>query len=119
MNSDGTAQTRLTNNTANDVNADWQPAPLACLPDVIHGDIGQGSLDYPSTSGTQTGRLSQNGVNSSCAAQKPTPAVIGTSYTYDAYQFTNPSDANACVTFAFPTSCGTNQAIHPVAYLGS
>ena len=74
MNSDGTNQTRLTNNAANDVAADWQPAPLACLPAVIHGNIGQGSPDYPSTSGTQTGRLSQNGVNSSCAAQKPTRA---------------------------------------------
>jgi hypothetical protein len=119
MDSDGSNQTRLTNNAATDVSADWQPAPLACRPDVIHGNIGQGSPDYPSTSGTQTGRLSQNGVHSTCAAQKPTPGVIGTSYTYDAYQFINGSNATACVTFAFPASCGTNQAIHPVAYLGS
>ena len=119
MNSDGTNQTRLTNNAANDVAADWQPAPLACLPAVIHGNIGQGSPDYPSTSGTQTGRISQNGVNSSCAAQKPTPGLAGGSFAYDAYQFANESNATACVTFAFPTSCGVNQAIHPVAYLGS
>src|SRR4029077_6302260 len=52
-------------------------------------------------------------------AQKPTPGVAGGSFGYDAYQFANESNATACVTFAFPTSCGINQAIHPVAYLGS
>ena len=120
MDVDGSSPTRLTTDAGTDSSPDWSPATISCLPAVIHGDIGQGSPDYPSTSGNQTGRLSQTGVNSSCAVPKPTPGVIGTTArAYDAYTFPNDTDSAACVTFTFPASCGVNQAIHPVAYLGA
>ena len=110
----------LTINGATDTAPDWQPAPLGCLPAVIRGNIGQGSPDYPSASGIQNRRLSQHGGDSSCGEQKRTPPVVGgQSFAYDAYQFANDSDATACVTFDFGLSCGANQAIRPVAYLGS
>jgi hypothetical protein len=97
-----------------------EPQAAACPPQTITGNVGQGSTVYPSASGVQTGRLSQNGVDSSCAAAKACPGVASTSsFAYDSYEFANNSSATKCVTFSFPTSCGTNQAIHPVAYLGS
>jgi hypothetical protein len=95
--------------------------PLStCPPPTITGDIGQGSADYPGTSGVQTGRLSQNGVDSTCASPKTCPGVVaGSSFAFDAYEFANETDAAVCGTFTFPTSCGVNQAVHPVAYLGA
>src|ERR1044072_2955359 len=47
-------------------------APACAVPTLITGTIGQGSPDYPSTHGTITERLSQNGANSSCAVPKNT-----------------------------------------------
>lgn len=92
-----------------------------CPPDIITGTIGQGSKDYPSTSDVQTGRVSQNGINSSCEAPKTCPGIAsaGSPFTFDAYEFVNDSSSSSCVTFTFPPSCGPNNAIHPVAYLGS
>jgi|CXWL01.1.fsa_nt_gi uncharacterized repeat protein (TIGR01451 family) len=89
-------------------------------PSPIIGNLGTGGTNYPSTSGIQTGRLAQTGVHSSCAAPKTTPGILsaGQPFAYDAYEFVNGSSA-ACITFTFPASCGVNQAIHPVAYLGS
>jgi autotransporter-associated beta strand protein len=93
----------------------------SCPPTTITGSIGQGGTNYPSHSGEQTARLSQNGVNSSCASPKTTPGLAspGVSFTFDSYEFENFTGATTCVTFTFPLSCGANQAIHPVAYLGS
>ncbi|MBI3654448.1 MAG: HYR domain-containing protein [Acidobacteria bacterium] len=97
-----------------------EPQPAVCPPSTITGDIGQGSADYPSNSGVQSGRLSQNGVDSTCVAPKTCPGVIaGSNFTFDAYQFVNHSNSTACVTFTFPTACGVNNAVHPVAYLGT
>src|SRR4029078_2378858 len=63
---------------------------------------------------------SQNGVNSTCASPKTCPGVIpGSTFTFDAYQFQNFGASTACVTIAFTTGCGVNQAVHPVAYLGT
>jgi hypothetical protein len=98
-----------------------EPQAAACPPQTITGNIGQGSTVYPSASGLQTGRVSQNGVDSSCASAKSCPGISSPSSTFafDSYQFANTSSATKCVTFTFPKSCGANQAIHPVAYLGS
>ncbi|HEU4388535.1 MAG TPA: HYR domain-containing protein [Blastocatellia bacterium] len=92
-----------------------------CPPATITGTIGQGSTDYPSSSGVQSARVSQNGVDSSCAAPKTCPGVssVGSSFAFDSYNFVNDSGSPACVTFTFPTACGVNNAVHPVAYLGS
>jgi hypothetical protein len=97
------------------------PQCLPCPPATITGDIGQGSSDYPSTSGVQTGRVSQNAVDSTCAAPKTCPSIAsaGVPFTFDSYQFVNDSSSAACVTFTFPAACGANTAFHPVAYLGS
>jgi HYR domain len=99
------------------------PQCLPCPPETITGDIGLGSSDYPSTSGVQTGRLSQNGVDSTCAAPKTCPGIApvgaGSPFTFDSYEFVNDSSSAACVTFTFPTGCAVNNAVHPVAYLGS
>ena len=119
MNADGSTPTRLTTDGGADSNPDWGAGALSCLLAINNGDIGQGSPDYPSTSGTQTGRLSQNGVHSTCAAPKATPSIISANRLYDAYRFKNESDGIACVTFTFPQSCAVNQAIRPVAYLNS
>ena len=98
-----------------------EPQPAVCSPQTISGDIGQGSEDYPSTSGVQTNRVANNGVDSSCASPKTCPgqAINPGTFAFDAYQFANNSSATACVTFSFPQSCGASQAIHAVAYLGS
>jgi HYR domain len=88
---------------------------------TINGVLSQGSPDHPSTTGQQTGRILQNGVDSTCASPKTCPGVTdtGTMFTFDAYQFQNTDSAPACVSVTLPPSCGANQAIHPVAYLGS
>src|SRR5262249_14014197 len=87
---------------------------------TIIGTIGQGSANYPSTSGTLN-RLANNGVDSSCASPKSCPGlpVNQGSFTFDAYQFANNTNQPVCVTFSFATSCGAQQAIHAAAYLGS
>jgi hypothetical protein len=86
----------------------------------ITGTLGVGSPDYPSTTGQQVGRLSQNGVDNSCASPKSCPGVIpGNTFAFDAYQFQNTSSSSACATITFEKGCGVNQAVHPVAYLGN
>jgi subtilisin-like proprotein convertase family protein len=95
-------------------------AQSCVVPGTITGTIGQGSPNYPSTSGTITERLSQDGVNSSCAAPKVAPSGPAASLAYDAYEFYNDTSATTCVTFQVSGgSCGVNRAIHPVAYLNS
>jgi Calx-beta domain len=73
-------------------NDDTAPPPGPCPPpSSIIGNLGQGGTNYPSTSGIQSGRLSQNGVNSSCAVPKATPGIVsaGQPFAYDAYEFVN------------------------------
>lgn len=95
-------------------------APLCPPTTGITGTLGSGSPDYPSTTGQQAGRLSQNGVDSSCANPKTCPGVIaGNTFAFDAYQFQNTGASSACATITFQQGCGVNQAVHPVAYLGS
>ena len=94
---------------------------VPCPPATITGTIGKGSTDYPGTSGVQTGRIPQSGVDSTCAAPKTCPGTAspGSSFAFDAYQFVNDSSSASCATFTFPTACGVNQGVHPVLYLGS
>lgn len=67
-------------------------------PLVIDGVLGSGSTSWPSTSGTQTGRLNRNGIASTCAAPKTcNPWDTTPGRAYDAYTFTNGTGATACV----------------------
>lgn len=69
-----------------------------CADIVIGGTLGSGSPDWPSTSGTQTGRLNRNGISSACGA--PKSCLIFDSApgrAFDAYTFTNDFGATACV----------------------
>src|SRR5256885_2856859 len=43
----------------------------------------------------------------------------GSTFAFDAYQFQNFGTVSGCVTVTFEKGCGVNQAVHPVAYLGS
>lgn len=79
-------------------------------PDPIIAALGSApatGTGFVSTSGTQTGRLSRSGVQSTCAALKPNPGVLGTtSLAYHAYTFTNTGTGSQCVdiTMASPAA---------------
>ncbi len=82
-----------------------------CPPPLINGRLGTGSSDYPSASGTQTGRLSRDGVASACAAPKACAVGVSTGLrAYDAYTFRNASATAACVTVTLtvPQQLGAN-----------
>ena len=83
---------------------------------VIHGALGNGSLDYPAISGTQVGRIFRNAVPSNCeGAPKPFPGLGNTTpQTFDAYVFKNRSGADACVSISLTAYDAT--PIHPVVY---
>lgn len=83
-----------------DNNAPILPGPdgVGVCPIVINGVLGSGSPNWPSTSGTQTGRLNRNGVASTCAAPKVCDIFLtDPGRAFDAYEFTNSTGAPACV----------------------
>lgn len=91
-----------------------------CPPATINGTLGSGSLDWPSVSGTQTGRLDPNGTASSCAVPKAcTPLDSTPGRAFDAYTFTNSSGATACVTATLNVLTQTMADYQVNAYLGS
>jgi hypothetical protein len=66
-----------------------------------------------------TGRLSQNGVDSSCATPKSTPATAepSGSFLFDRRTFTNDGPGRSCVHVAVDGSdCGGSGAVHGAAY---
>ena len=71
---------------------------------------------YAAITGTQTGRLTRTGANSTCAALKTTPAVFDAtgSRRFDAYTFT--ASASGCTSVTVNTGAGNLLA---VAYNGS
>lgn len=77
-----------------------------CPPTIVRGRLGSGSVDYPGESGEQLGRLTRNGIRSSCDFQKACPDVFVPDglRAYDAYTFTNADNAPACVTVTYSTS---------------
>jgi len=77
---------------------------------------GAGSID--NNDSTQTGRITRNGVASTCAAQKPFPGLNDSLVRhFDQYSFTNTDSSTACVTFTLNNTCGSN--VFGVTYLGS
>jgi len=67
---------------------------------------------------TQTGRLSQNGVVSTCEAPKSTPGLAsGSDFHYDEHAVTNDGPGISCVHVTVTGgSCGVNSGAHSVAY---
>lgn len=56
---------------------------------------------------TQTGRINRDGVPSSCTGGAPTAAPVAGTFSYDSYNYTNPTGAEACVTVEYDmTGCG-------------
>ena len=55
----------------------------------------------------QTNRVNRDGVPSSCTGGAPTAAAVAGTFSYDAYNYTNPTGAEACVTVEYNmTGCG-------------
>jgi len=80
-------------------------------PITIVGSIGAGDP-------TQTGRLSRNGVTTTCSASHAVPAILDSVLRrYDAYTFTNNTTTSVCVTTNVTSGCGTN--LFYATYLGS
>ena len=93
----------------------------ACPPASITNTLGGTSADFPSTTGQLSDRLIQNGVQSTCAAQKVCPGTTdpGTRV-FDQYQFTNSGCTTACVTVTLTIGAGgCGSTLLPVAYLTS
>lgn len=86
--------------------------PLPCDV-VINGSI-------TASDPQQAGRLSRNGVVSSCAAPKSCPGVFDTAgRSYDAYTYVNTTSTTACITVRLDDrGCGGND-LFSAAYLGS
>ncbi|MGI8811580.1 MAG: FG-GAP repeat domain-containing protein [Pyrinomonadaceae bacterium] len=58
---------------------------------------------------TQSFRVNRDGIASSCTGGAPTAAAIAGTYHYDAYNFTNPTGQEVCVSVDYDfTGCGTN-----------
>ncbi|MBS1794205.1 MAG: VCBS repeat-containing protein [Acidobacteria bacterium] len=71
------------------------------------------------TDPTQTSRINRDGVPSSCTGGAPTAAPIAGTFSYDAYNYTNPTGQDACVTVEYDmTGCGgtTNNSTQVDAY---
>ena len=68
---------------------------------TITGTLGTGSL-------VQTGRLTRDSTNSTCALRKVCPGVFTATgdRAYDAYTFEN-GESNACITVTLQNNCGT------------
>jgi hypothetical protein len=67
----------------------------------------------------QTSRINRDGIPSSCTGGAPTAAPIAGSFSYDAYNYTNPTGADSCVTVEYDmTGCGgtTNNSTQVDAY---
>lgn len=69
---------------------------------------------------TQTGRLTQNGVASNCAAQKTFPGVADTNQRrFKIYQFVNNNTSTACITVTLNAgSCVGASSLFSAAYSG-
>ncbi|HEX8129810.1 MAG TPA: lamin tail domain-containing protein [Pyrinomonadaceae bacterium] len=69
---------------------------------------------------TQMGRLTQNGINSSCAAQKNFPGVADTNQRRaQSYQFVNNNTSTACITVTLNAgSCVGASGLFSAAYAG-
>src|SRR5215472_14254164 len=92
------------------------PTPTAsptCTPIVVTGSIGTGNP-------TETDKLAQSGIPQTCPPST-TCAVFGdpNSFHYEAFTFTNTTNATQCVTIDTNTQCDINHSIFTAAYLGS
>ncbi|HET6646416.1 MAG TPA: carboxypeptidase regulatory-like domain-containing protein, partial [Pyrinomonadaceae bacterium] len=77
---------------------------------------GSGSID--NSDPTQTGRLTRNGVASTCATPKAFPGMNDSLVRhFDQYSFTNNSASTACVTFSVSNTCASN--LFAATYAGS
>lgn len=92
----------------------------SCVPLQIDGLLGSGSADWPAATGLQTGRLTRDGIESTCAAIKPCPGVFTAlgARRFDAYTFNNTSGAAQCVRFLL-TGNGGSPGLFMVAYTGA
>ena len=82
-------------------------APPAC-PFTIQGTLGSGSPEWPSVSGTQNGRLTLDGVASTCAV--PGGCVIFTAVgarAFDAYTFVDGTGVTRCVNVGLTMTSAT------------
>jgi hypothetical protein len=96
--------------------------PAAAQPTItINGTLGSGSPDYPSTSGTMTGRLNRFLPATTCAAPESCPGYLSTAdaRTYDEYRFTNCGTAPICIQFDLFSWCSGTDFIFGVAYLNT
>jgi hypothetical protein len=95
------------------------PTDVPC-PLIISGILGSGSATWPSTSGTQTGRLNRNGIASTCAVPKTCNQWDTTpGRAYDAYSFTNGTGVTACVVGELEVITQTACNIQMNAYLNT
>ncbi|MBE7515929.1 MAG: hypothetical protein HS105_04850 [Chloracidobacterium sp.] len=81
-------------------------------PVVVTGSITAGDA-------TMSGRINRDGVPSSCTGGAPTAAPISGTFSYDAYNYTNPTGQDVCVTVEYDmTQCGgtTNNSTQVDAY---
>lgn len=77
-----------------------------------------GSGSITNSDPTQNGRMTRNGVVSTCAANKPFPGINDTALRhFDQYSFTNAGSATACATFTVSNACANN--LYYATYLGS
>ena len=85
---------------------------------TFNATLGSPSTTYPSTTGTQTNRVTRDGVVSKCGAPKAYPGTttVSGALRYDAYQITNPS--TGCLAISF-TSNAPGSNLFAVAYLNS
>lgn len=97
-----------------------QTLPLGPACQTIDGTLGSGSPSWPSTSGTQTGRLNRNGIASSCVAPKACLIFDSTpGRAFDAYTFSNNSGATACVDVTLNTLTQAACNLQVNGYLGT
>jgi hypothetical protein len=83
--------------------------PYAALAGTM-GSAPPTGAGFTSTSGQQTGRLTRNGVQSTCAGAKTNPGLGATTAgarQYDAYTFTNTAAVARCVTVNLTTTSAT------------
>ncbi len=92
----------------------------SCVPLEINGLIGSGAPEWAFVTGLQAGRLTRDGVESTCSATKVCPGVFTAAGArrYDAYTFTNTSGATRCVRFIL-SGTGGGQGVFLVAYTGT
>jgi hypothetical protein len=90
--------------------------PIPCTtPAPITGSIINAVL-------VQDGRVTRDGVSSTCAVPKvgcPGNPYTGTPYHYDAYTFTNTTGVSQCVSVTLNSACGGVNEVMSEAYLGS